>query len=479
MAVARFKFLDKAEEDTIHRLSIEVLETMGVRIHSRTVLEMLRKAGADVDFKEEIAKIPESLVAAALKKTPKGFTIGARDKKLDVELPADSWPFVSLGGVTTWIEDYETKKHKEATTEDLAELTRIGDAMPAVDLIWPLVTARDVPSHACFANELWTCMKNTTKPIHGSAGSGTIGIEDAKVQIRIGELVAGGAGEVKKRPPFTVLSCVIAPLTFEKGAVEAQCEYARAGIPVISMSMSLGGSTCPMSVAGTIVNANSENLASLVITQTACPGAPHIYSSESTLVDVRTGFIGYLGVETPMIFAACGQMAARYGLPKMTGTMGMDGKTTGNPTTLYETFSSLFVTMNGTDLCSGIGGLDADAGCSAEQIVIDAEIWGEFRSFMRVFEISEEAAALEVMRQVGQGNTFLTHPHTVKSFRNQVHFRDKTKEAYAATMSTKMREDAHRAVERILREHEVPSLDRDVVKEGDRIVKEYAKNPPS
>jgi len=477
MAVARFNFLDKNEEDTVHRLSLEVLGTIGVRIHSHSVLEMLKKAGADVDLKTMIAKIPEHMVDEALKKASKSFTIGARDRKRDVKLPAASWPYVSLGGVTTWIEDYKTKKHRDATTKDLAMLARVGDAMPAVDMIWPLVTARDIPPHAGFANELWTCLQNTTKPVHGSAGSGTIGVPDAKVQIKLGELVAGGANELKKRPPFTVLSCVIAPLSFEKGAVEAQCEYARAGIPVISMSMSLGGSTCPMSVAGTIVNANSENLASLVITQTASPGAPHIYSSESTLVDVRTGFIGYLGVETPMIFAACGQMASRYGLPKMTGTMGMDGLTTGNPTTLYETFSSLFVTMNGTDICSGIGGLDADAGCSAEQIVIDATIWEEFRSFMRVFEISEDAAALDVMRQVGQGGNFLTHPHTVKSFRSQVHFRNKDKDAYAATMSTKMREDAHKTVEKILKEHEVPRLDKDIVKEGDRIVREYAKNP--
>ena len=233
-----------------------------------------------------------------------------------------------------------------------------------------------------------------------------------------------------------------------------------------------------MSVAGTIVNANSENLASLVITQTASPGAPHIYSSESTLVDVRTGFIGYLGAETPMIFSACGQMAARYGLPKMTGTNGMDGVTTGNPTTLYETVTSLLATMNGTDICSGIGGLDADAGCSAEQIVIDATIWEEFRAFMRVFEISEGTAALDVMRQVGQGGNFLTHPHTAKSFKAQMHFHDKAKEVYAATMSTKMREDAHKTVETILKEHEVPRLDKGIVKEGDAIVREYAKNPP-
>ena len=162
----------------------------------------------------------------------------------------------------------------------------------------------------------------------------------------------------------------------------------------------------------------------------------------------------------------------------MTGTNGMDGVTTGNPTTLYETVTSLLATMNGTDICSGIGGLDADAGCSAEQIVIDATIWEEFRQFMRVFEISEGTAALDVMRQVGQGGNFLTHQHTAKSFKSLMHFHDKAKEVYAATMSTKMREDAHKVVEKILKEHEVPQLDKGIVKEGDAIVREYAKNPP-
>src|SRR5512136_169868 len=153
MAVARLKFLDKNEEDTVHRLSLEVLGTIGVRIHSHSVLEMLKKAGADVDQKTMIAKIPESMVNGALMNARRSFTIGARDRERDVNLPATSWPFVSLGGVTTWIEDYKTKKHRDATTKDLAMLARIGDAMPAVDMIWPLVTARDVPSHAGFANE--------------------------------------------------------------------------------------------------------------------------------------------------------------------------------------------------------------------------------------------------------------------------------------------------------------------------------------
>jgi trimethylamine--corrinoid protein Co-methyltransferase len=480
MAVARLKFLSKGEEDLVHAQCIKSLETIGVKIHSDSVLKMLKDAGANVDMKGQIAKIPESLVNESIKKAPKSFVIASRDGKKDIKLPTETWPYVSLAGVTAWIEDYKTKKHLEATREDLARLVKIGDAMDPVDAIWPLVTVRDVPPHAGFANELWTSFQNTTKPIHGSAGSGTVGVPDAKVQISLGALIAGGADKLKKRPTFTVLSCIIAPLSFEKGCVEAQVEYAKAGVPVISMSMSLGGSTCPATIAGTIVNANTENLASLVITQTACAGAPHIYSSESTLVDPRTGFINYNAPETPLIYAACGQMAARYGLPKMTGVLGVDPPTTGNPTTFGETAAFLMTTLNGTDLCSGVGGLMKDAGCSAEQIICDASIWEDYRQFIRKFEISEKTAALDIVKEVGHGNNFLSNIHTARNFKKEQYFRDQKKmDIFGATRSTEMREEAHKIVEKILKEHEVPKLDKDILAKGNDILRNYEKNPPA
>lgn len=42
MAVLRFGFMEKQEEDVIHEQSIECLEKMGVLIHSDKVLKMLR-----------------------------------------------------------------------------------------------------------------------------------------------------------------------------------------------------------------------------------------------------------------------------------------------------------------------------------------------------------------------------------------------------------------------------------------------------
>ena len=474
MAVLRFGFMDKREEDIIHTKSIECLERLGVLVHSQSVLKMLRDAGAEVDPRKNIARIPEKLVDDAIKNAPKAITLGARDPRRDLNIPVERFPFVSTGGVTVFMSDLETGVRRKATSRDLADFARLTDAMDPVDAFWPIVTTSDVPPHAQFANELWVSLQNTTKHILGSAGSGTLGTPDAKTQIALGALVAGGPEKLKKRPLFSVLSCIVPPLMFEAGAVEAQVEYARAGIPIISMSMCMGGMTAPVTLAGTILTLNVENLASLVITQTAAPGAPHIYCSEATLGNVVTGLIGYRGPEAPMIFAAAAQMARRYGLPKMTGILGIDGGIPGVPLPFGEVSAMMLTTMSGTDLCSGIGGLDLDKGCSLEQVVIDSVMWEEYRAFMRDFPVTEDSAALNILERVGQGNTFLTDPHTVKNFRSQMLIRNKRMELYGATMSDRMVADARDVVRKTLKEHSVEPLDKDAIARGNGILRAYA-----
>ncbi|HDP96395.1 MAG TPA: hypothetical protein ENN25_01720 [Euryarchaeota archaeon] len=475
MAVARLKFLSKDEEEIVHAQSLKCLDDLGVAIQSPSVLKMLDDNGANIDSKKGIAKIPEDMVNEAIKKAPKSIRLGARDPKRDLLLPVESHPYISTGGVTVAMLDLETGQERDATRKDLADFARLTDYLDPIDAFWPIVTVKDVPANAHMVHELWVSLQNTTKHILGSLGSATLGVPDAKRQIAIGELVSGGVEEMKKRPPFSILSCIIAPLTFERGSVEAQIEYAKAGIPVISMSMSLGGMSSPVTVAGTILNANSENLASLVITQFARAGAPHIYSAESTLVNMKTGFIDYLGAEYTLISSALGQMATRYGLPKMTGCMGIDAEKIGNPTQFGETAANVMTTMSGTDLCSGAGGIDNDRACALEQVVVDAYLWEDFRAFMRKFEINEKTFALDVIREVGHGNTFLSHPHTARNFRNEIYFRKEKMELYGATRSDIMVPDARDVVKKALSEHRVDPLDKDIIERGDKIIGDYEK----
>ena len=62
MARVGMTFLSEREEDLIHEQSIKILEEIGVKVHSRSVLKLLEEKGAAVEHDTMIAKLPEELV---------------------------------------------------------------------------------------------------------------------------------------------------------------------------------------------------------------------------------------------------------------------------------------------------------------------------------------------------------------------------------------------------------------------------------
>lgn len=476
MAVLRTRFLEKDEEDLIHEQSLKSLREIGILIHSPNVLRMVQEAGAEVDLKTEIAKIPEAMVKDALKKAPRRIRYCGRDSKRDFEVPTSTWPFTATNGLAVHIADLETGKDHPSTRADLASFSRLADALDPIDYLWTSLTATDVPEVSHGLHELWITLQNTTKHVESITVAGAA---DAKAQIALAALVAGGTDALRKRPLISVVSCPTAPLTFNQVAVEAQVEFARAGVPVLSMSMSMGGTTSPVTVAGTIANINTENLASLVIDQVAAPGCPHIYTSDSTPVDMKTGYIDYTAPETPMISAGAVQMARRYKLPCMTSGWGAAVGTLAGLPAFSELAGIMVSAMAGTDLSAGMGGLDHAKGGSYEMMVLDSALWEDLRAFMREMTVTEETIALDVVRQVGHGNTFLRHPHTVQNFRKELFFRNAQQLGWQATLSSRMIPEARGIAKKILKDHEVKRFDKEVLSEGDALIRAYEKEHAS
>jgi trimethylamine--corrinoid protein Co-methyltransferase len=471
VAVARLRFLEEEEVELIDQQSMECLGTIGVKVKSESVLNMLKDAGAEVDDRTQVAKLPESMVRDALAHVPKELVLHGRESRHDLRIPVSSWPYVGTSGLATYIIDIETGKRRDSTVKDIADCVRLADALPGVGFVQTCTTATDAPQQTHGLHELWTALQNTTKHVHGVE---ILSAEDARKQVELGALVAGSREELDKHPRFTVIHCSIAPLTFERDAVEAMVEFVKAGVPVTTMSMSLSGGTAPVTLAGTLVNANSENLASFVIGQAAREGARTIYCSSSTPVSMSTGMINYQSANQPLIAAGLAQMARRYGLPCMVGDWGLnDTPEPGFPHTFSETMGIAISTMTGSDMQGGIGALDNAKGTALEQEVIDSYVWENVRKQMTVFEISRTTAALDVIREVGHGNTFLTNIHTARNFRKEVIERDPDKGRFEATISRAMVPEARAIAKRLLKEHQVPRLDRSVVEAGDRVIKEH------
>jgi trimethylamine--corrinoid protein Co-methyltransferase len=472
MARARLSFLTREERELVHASSLVLLSEVGICVKSPAVLKLLQAYGAAVDSQASIARIPQKIVEKALGTAPNQITLCARNPDQDLKLPARDIPYVATNGLAVFVKDLDSGEIRNSTRADLARFARLADALDAVDFLWTALTAGDVPSEAHGPHELWVALQNTTKHVQGITVQSA---EDARMQIEVAALVAGGREELKRRPLISVVSAPLSPLSFEGGAIEAQVEFARAGVPIVSMSMSLGGMCAPVTVAGMVTNMNAENLASLVITQAACEGAPYIYSSESMPIDMRDSSVDYGSPEYVLVSTAAAQMARMYNLPCMVGSFGTTAELPGMDGSFCEIFSCAGTTLSGTDLAAGMGSILAAKGCSFEQLIIDAYTWECFRAFCRPHDISPATIALEVMREVGHSPAYLTHEHTVENFKSSITLWDREKLQLQKTYSQDSLPEARETALRLLAEHGVPYLDRHLVAEGDRLLSVYER----
>jgi len=146
MSKPKIQFLSRDEVETIHNASLEVLESTGIRVMSEKALDILREAGAKVDYGKHHAIIPQNLVEEALRKTPRTIKYCARNPKYDFVLDKKEIHFTT-GGAPPCIMDWETGERKTSTNEDLARWVRIAGYLSNVHLVWPSVTPSDVPAH--------------------------------------------------------------------------------------------------------------------------------------------------------------------------------------------------------------------------------------------------------------------------------------------------------------------------------------------
>jgi trimethylamine--corrinoid protein Co-methyltransferase len=470
MAKAKTVFLTHQEMDLIHAQSVKSLQEIGIKVHSKPVLEILEKNGASVDYKTMVAKIPEKMVNQALESVQKEFSLCARDPKRDLKLPTETYPWVTTSGLAVFVTDYNTGEYRNSTSKDIIDFTRLGDAVDSIDFLWTALTARDVTPLAHGPHELWLTMQNTTKHVQGVTAQSA---EDARVQIELAAVIAGGKEALRKRPLFSVIACPIAPLCYEEGSIEAQVELAKAGIPVASMSMSIGGVSAPVPVAGMMVNANTENLGSIVISQMAAPGAPHIYCSESAPMNMASASLNYHSVDKSFISIGLAQMAKRYSLPSLVADGGWGLKVEGGISGVMTPSTQLTGIMGGSDIVTGMGSVDTAKGISFEQFIIDCYMWDCSKNYLQEVVISEERIGLDAVKEVGHGHDFLTHPHTLNYMTGELTFWEREKLDLLEMDAKEMPAEANRIVKSILDKHQVEPLASDLIKKGDEIIAKY------
>jgi trimethylamine--corrinoid protein Co-methyltransferase len=182
----------------------------------------------------------------------------------------------------------------------------------------------------------------------------------------------------------------------------------------------MAGSTSPVTLAGTLVQLNAEQLSGIVLTQLVRSGTPVLAGYIPGVADMRSG--GYLGgaVEFGMMQAAAAQLAHRYGVP-IYCSGGMTDSKLPDAQAGYEKMATLLLSALGgcNYIHHAFGMLTNMSAASLEQAVLDEEAAGMAKRVLRGIEVTEASAAIEAIGRVGPGGHYLTDPHTVQFMRSE------------------------------------------------------------
>jgi trimethylamine--corrinoid protein Co-methyltransferase len=410
----RVRILGDRQLAELKTATLEILAETGIHCPSHKALSIYAEHGAQVDHESRIVKLPPDVVQEAMSHAPRFYTMGARSAAHDLKLDGTAMYCATDGcGVETI--DFETRQRRPSAKEDVARMARVTDYLSSIAFYWPIVSAQDHLATAPL-HELQASFSNTVKHIQTE----TVMDEPmARYAVEMARVIAGDEATMRQRPPLSSLVCTIAPLAQDEGGMESALVFAEAGLPVGFMSMANTGSTAPATLAGTVVVADAEIVAAMVLIQMAYPGAPVYHSLMPGIMHPRTG--AYLGAtwEGDLIYAVGVELAHMWGVPTLAGIFGTDAQVPGWQQAAESVACLLLLAMCGADTGSGMGLLEGCTILYPEAVILDTDIYHRVRIDVAGFDTSREALALDVVREVGPRGHFLRQRHTRSHIRRR------------------------------------------------------------
>ena len=278
-------------------------------IHLAT-LEVFEGAGSVVDRERRVVRIPPHVVEDAIRSAPSSITLAGRVPERDYVVESNRVGFTNFGEGIAVI-DPRDGKLREPTKEDVAAASRLIDALDEIDVLERPIGAHEVPQAVAPLHNAEAIFSNTTKHVFIGPISGAL----LRKIVEMAAVVAGGPEQLRRRPLVSFITCPVSPLKLVQDTCEIIMESARAGMAVNILSMAMAGGSSPVTLAGTLVTHNAEVLSGVTLAQLTRRGAPVIYGSSTTAMDLKLAAASVGSPELALISAAVVQLARRYLLP--------------------------------------------------------------------------------------------------------------------------------------------------------------------
>lgn len=398
----------------IHENALDILENTGVFFDSEEALKILAEAGCRVDQEAKTVKFPRSLVLKSIEAAPEKFSLFDREGEFYTEIGGNAVNFDPCSTPSNILTD-DGETVRKSTIEDMKLITKAVDYLSQFDLASTSVVCSDIPLEMGDTYIYYLLMKGTKKPIIG----GAIDVPGIRRTFELIKAIRGSEEAVREKP-YTIFDiCPAPPLKWSEISSANIIDCARFGFPIESISLPMPGAGSPVTLAGSLVQHTAETLSCLTLAQTVRPGLPFVYGGAPVLFDMKTTTIPMSAIEANIITCGYALMGKYYGLPTHSYGVLSDSKVSDYQAGYESGMSGLLLAQAGVNVISGGGGLDFVAEFSVEKMVMDAEVIGMIKRFVRGIDVNEETLAQDLIHQVGPGGDFLQTKHTRKWFKKE------------------------------------------------------------
>ncbi len=466
-----FEPLSAADLQLIHDQTLKVLSETGVIVEGCDARAILLEAGC-LDTGKRL-QIPSKLVEDCLI-DPEPVTLYGVDERVELPLTAAPRTYAHNFGSVSMLLDHRTDHIREALVDDLVEQIRISDQLPNLGMVVPSLRPTDLPEEIASLAMTAYAMQNTIKPVDIGTASDSWEI---RYLIKIASAIRGSLEALIAKPLGTLSISPLSPLNFPADITDAIIESALSGLPITMLPCPTRGLTAPLSLAGGLVQQNAEQLAFITLARLVKRQTPLVYTCRLATANMRSGTVSGRDPDLGFAGACVAQIARYYGLPS--GVYGMDtGSAVPDIQSGYErAINALYPVMAGATFVSGMGLLNAGLLASAEQLVIDNEIYGMIFHRQQGIDVSEASIGAEVIQAVMNGGNFLAQTHTRDYLRRGEVYAGKLGnetpfEEWRSAGSRSIRDEAKEKVEALLTGHPGVVVNESVSKEVMAILKE-------
>jgi len=396
----------------LHEAALMLLENQGMRVLSERARRAYAAGGAMVDESTMMVRFDRGLVAECLATTPSQYTLHGRDPSRDIPTGGRHVSFAVTSGPPN-IMDLEGGR-RAGTFKDFENLLKLVQSYEVLQVLGGCVEPQDIPINVRHLDTTRSMLTLTDKiPLVYARGTGQIVDNFELIRIAYGL----SEEEFRSRPYTTGVINTNSPLQLDIPMAEGIIDFAEYGQPTIITPFTLAGAMAPVTIAGALTLAHAEALSGVVLAQITRKGAPILYGSFTSNVDMKSGAPAFGTPEYVKASFGAGQLARHVGLPWRSSNA--TASNTPDAQAAYESQMSLWGALLGgcNFILHAAGWLEGGLTTSYEKFILDIEMLQMFAEVFQPVPATAAEIALDAVAEVGPSGHFFGCAHTMERYR--------------------------------------------------------------